>query len=76
MTDAECLRRHMVGLDVNMTFAAGANGLNVGLGAPTHVTNPVFDPKLPGSWLVGLSHIDLPGGLHITPRRRPGPGRP
>ncbi|MFF3276664.1 telomere-associated protein Tap [Streptomyces chrestomyceticus] len=59
MTDAECLRRSLVGLDVNMAFAAGANGLIVGLGAPTHVKNPVFDAKLPGSWLVDLSHIDL-----------------
>ncbi|MGW3498635.1 telomere-associated protein Tap [Streptomyces sp. NPDC001020] len=59
LTDAECLRRNLVGIDVNMAFAAGANGLNVGLGAPTHVTNPVFDPKLPGSWLVDLSHVDL-----------------
>ena len=42
-----------------MAFAAGANGTIVGLGAPTHVTNPVFDPKLPGSWLVDLSHVDL-----------------
>ncbi|MDG9684385.1 helix-turn-helix domain-containing protein [Streptomyces sp. DH18] len=59
MTDAECTLRHLVGLDVNMAFAAGANGLNVGLGEPTRVTNPVFDPKLPGSWLVDLSHVDL-----------------
>ncbi|MFJ9720999.1 telomere-associated protein Tap [Streptomyces sp. NPDC101213] len=59
MTDAECTLRHLVGIDVNMAFAAGANGLVVGLGAPTHVTHPVFDPKLPGSWLVDLSHVDL-----------------
>ncbi|MFE5259626.1 telomere-associated protein Tap [Streptomyces coelicoflavus] len=59
LTDAECLRRHLVGIDVNMAFAAGANGLAVGLGAPTHVGQPVFDPKLPGSWLVDLSHVDL-----------------
>ncbi|AXI91266.1 transcriptional regulator (plasmid) [Streptomyces sp. ETH9427] len=59
MTDAECTRRHLVGIDVNMAFAAGANGLNVGLGEATHVKNPVFDPKLPGSWLVDLSHVDL-----------------
>ncbi|WP_432056244.1 telomere-associated protein Tap [Streptomyces sp. bgisy022] len=59
MTDAECTLRHLVGLDVNMAFAAGANGLTVGLGAPTHVRNPVFDPRLPGSWLVDLSHVDL-----------------
>lgn len=59
MTDAECMRRNLVGLDVNMAFAAGANGLSVGLGAPTHVKAPVFDPKLPGSWFVDLSHVDL-----------------
>ncbi|MEE1728701.1 helix-turn-helix transcriptional regulator, partial [Streptomyces sp. BE282] len=59
MTDAECTLRHLVGIDVNMAFAAGANGLNVGLGEPTHVEAPAFDPKLPGSWLVDLSHVDL-----------------
>ncbi|MGI5451516.1 telomere-associated protein Tap [Streptomyces sp. CA-243310] len=59
LTDDECMRSHLVGLDVNMAFAAGANGLVVGLGEPTHVKNPVFDPKLPGSWLVDLSHVDL-----------------
>lgn len=59
LTDDECLRRHLVGIDVNMAFAAGANGLPLGLGAPTHVKDPVFDPKLPGSWLVDLSHVDL-----------------
>ncbi|MFJ4696123.1 telomere-associated protein Tap [Streptomyces sp. NPDC088766] len=59
MTDAECTLRHLVGIDVNMAFAAGANGLTLGLGAPTHVKAPAFDPKLPGSWLVDLSHVDL-----------------
>ncbi|MFF2228817.1 telomere-associated protein Tap [Streptomyces globisporus] len=59
MTDAECTLRYLVGLDVNMAFAAGANGLTVGLGEPTHVQAPTFDPKLPGSWLVDLSHVDL-----------------
>ncbi|MFF7780454.1 telomere-associated protein Tap [Streptomyces tanashiensis] len=59
MTDAECTLRHLVGIDVNMAFAAGANGLPVGLGAATPVKAPAFDPKLPGSWLVDLSHVDL-----------------
>ncbi|MEU0984052.1 helix-turn-helix transcriptional regulator [Streptomyces griseus] len=59
MTDEECTLRYLVGLDVNMAFGAGANGLTVGLGGPTHVKNPAFDPKLPGSWLVDLSHVDL-----------------
>ena len=31
----------------------------VGLGAPTQVKTPVFDPKLPGAWLVDLSHVDM-----------------
>ncbi|MDO0917874.1 helix-turn-helix domain-containing protein [Streptomyces sp. DT2A-34] len=59
LTDDECMRRNLVGIDVNMAFAAGANGLILGLGEPTHVKQPVFDPKLPGSWLVDLSHVDL-----------------
>ncbi|MEW2173264.1 helix-turn-helix transcriptional regulator [Streptomyces sp. NPDC007027] len=59
LTDAECMRRNLVGIDVNMAFAAGANGLVVGLGEPARVKAPVFDPKLPGSWLVDLSHVDL-----------------
>ncbi|MDH2392581.1 helix-turn-helix domain-containing protein [Streptomyces sp. HNM0663] len=59
LTDAECTRRFLVGIDVNMAFAAGANGLIVGLGAPVHVKRPAFDPKLPGSWLVDLGHVDL-----------------
>ncbi|WP_331726133.1 helix-turn-helix transcriptional regulator [Streptomyces sp. NBC_00470] len=59
MTDTECTLRNLVGIDVNLAFGAGANGLIVGLGAPTHLVNPVFDGKLPGSWLVDLSHVDL-----------------
>ncbi len=59
LTDDECMRSNLVGIDVNMASAAGANGLVVGLGAPTHVKAPLFDPKLPGSWLVDLSHVDL-----------------
>ncbi len=59
LTDDECTLRYLVGIDVNMAFAAGANGLIVGLGAPTHLKAPAFDAKLPGSWLVDLSHVDL-----------------
>lgn len=59
LTDEECLKRYVVGIDVNMAFAAAANGTVVGLGAPAHVEQPVFDPKLPGSWLVDLSHVEL-----------------
>ncbi|MFF4576190.1 telomere-associated protein Tap [Streptomyces sp. NPDC001410] len=59
LTDAECTKRFLVGIDVNMAFAAAANRLTVGLSAPVHVHRPLFDPKLPGSWLVDLSHIRL-----------------
>ncbi|MFF0451106.1 telomere-associated protein Tap [Streptomyces sp. NPDC004609] len=60
LTDDECMRRHLVGIDVNMAFAASANGAVVGLATPPiHVTNPAFDAKTPGSWLVDLSHVDL-----------------
>ncbi|MFF7651103.1 telomere-associated protein Tap [Streptomyces sp. NPDC007983] len=59
LTDAECAHSHAVGIDVNMAFAAAANRLNLGLGAPEHRTAPAFDKALPGSWLVDLSHIDL-----------------
>ncbi|MFB6850758.1 helix-turn-helix domain-containing protein [Streptomyces sp. NPDC056373] len=60
MTDTECMQRYLVGLDVNLAFGAAANGAVVGLATPPeHVTDPVFDPAVPGSWLVDLSHIDL-----------------
>ncbi|MEV4944968.1 helix-turn-helix domain-containing protein [Streptomyces sp. NPDC053755] len=60
LTDAECTLRHVVGIDVNLAFGAAANGAVVGLaGAPVRVDGPAFDPKVPGSWLVDLSHVDL-----------------
>lgn len=60
LTDEECMRRHLVGIDVNLAFGAAANGAVVGLASPPeHVTDPVFDAALPGSWLVDLSHVDM-----------------
>lgn len=77
LTDDECTHRYVVGLDVNMAFAAAANGLTVGLGAPTHLTAPVFDKRLPGAWLVDLSHIDvderLPSPFTPTGEKPDGP---
>ncbi len=77
LTDDECLMPYVVGIDVNMAFAAGANGVVVGLGAPVHVTRPAFDPKVPGSWLVDLSHVDLdprlPSPFTPTGERPTGP---
>ncbi|MFJ5611374.1 telomere-associated protein Tap [Streptomyces sp. NPDC093221] len=57
--DDECARPYAVGIDVNMAFAAAANRLTVGLGAPVHRTAPGFDKALPGCWLVDLSGIEL-----------------
>ncbi|MEU5445463.1 telomere-associated protein Tap [Streptomyces griseofuscus] len=60
LTDAECMKRYLVGIDVNLAFGAAANGAVVGLATPpVRVTNPAFDAALPGSWLVDLSHVDL-----------------
>ncbi|WP_345981132.1 helix-turn-helix domain-containing protein [Streptomyces sp. DSS69] len=59
LTDDECVKPFAVGIDVNMAFAAAVNRLTVGLGAPVHANRPRFDKKMPGSWLVDLSHIDL-----------------
>ncbi|WP_060888750.1 telomere-associated protein Tap, partial [Streptomyces scabiei] len=60
LTDAECMQRYLVGIDVNLAFGAAANGAVVGLATPpVHVTKPAFDAAVPGSWLVDLSHVDL-----------------
>ncbi|MFE9387602.1 telomere-associated protein Tap [Streptomyces sp. NPDC007025] len=59
LSDEECLLPHAVGLDLNTAFLAAAARLVVGLSAPDHFDAPQFNPKIPGSWLVDLSHIEL-----------------
>ncbi|MGW1160283.1 telomere-associated protein Tap [Streptomyces sp. NPDC002519] len=60
LTDAECMQRYLVGIDVNLAFGAAANGAVVGLATPpVHLTHPTFDATLPGAWLVDLSHVEL-----------------
>ncbi|SES49828.1 Helix-turn-helix [Streptomyces sp. yr375] len=59
LTDEECTLPFAVGLDLNTAFLAAAARLVVGLSAPDHFHAPTFNPKIPGSWLVDLSHIDL-----------------
>ncbi|MEE6269115.1 helix-turn-helix domain-containing protein [Streptomyces diastatochromogenes] len=81
LTDQECMNQYLVAVDINMSFAAAANGLTVGLNGPTHLTgNPTFDPALPGSWLVDLSHVDLSrvdvGGRTVDATRLPSPFTP
>lgn len=74
LSDAECLQPWAVGLDINTAFLAAAARLNVGLGEPVHVRAPAFDKKIPGSWLIDLSHIELDPRLPnpFTPHgRRP-----
>ncbi|MEU9271785.1 helix-turn-helix domain-containing protein [Streptomyces sp. NPDC048251] len=59
LTDEECTLPYAVGLDLNTAFLAAAARLVVGLSAPDHFRAPAFNPKIPGSWLVDLSRIEL-----------------
>ncbi|MFI1734531.1 telomere-associated protein Tap [Streptomyces acidicola] len=59
LTAEECTLPCAVGLDLNTAFLAAAARLVVGLSAPDHFHAPTFNPKIPGSWLVDLSHIEL-----------------
>lgn len=59
LTDEECLLPYAVGLDLNTAFLAAAARLVVGLSAPDHFRAPAFNPKIPGSWLVDLSHVEM-----------------
>ncbi|MFJ3594743.1 telomere-associated protein Tap [Streptomyces sp. NPDC090231] len=81
LTDEECVNQFLVAVDLNMSFAAAANSLTVGLNGPTHLTgNPRFDASLPGSWLVDLSHVDLSrvriNGRTVDGDRLPSPFTP
>ncbi|MFJ4008040.1 telomere-associated protein Tap [Streptomyces sp. NPDC090023] len=59
LSDEECTLPWAVGLDLNTAFLAAAARLVVGLSAPDHFHAPKFNPKIPGSWLADLSHIEL-----------------
>ncbi len=59
LSDEECLLPYAVGLDLNTAFLASAARLTVGLSAPDHFVTPKFNPKIPGSWLVDLSHVEI-----------------
>ncbi|MGW6982233.1 telomere-associated protein Tap [Streptomyces sp. NPDC054932] len=58
LTDEECLRPYAVGLDINTAFLAASARLVVGLSGPDHFHAPRFNKKIPGSWLVDLSHVE------------------
>ncbi|MEU7649239.1 telomere-associated protein Tap [Streptomyces huasconensis] len=59
LSDEECTLPWVVGLDLNTAFLAAAARLVVGLSAPDHFHAPAFNPKIPGSWLADVSHIEL-----------------
>ncbi|CAM5708040.1 telomere-associated protein Tap [Streptomyces purpurascens] len=59
LSDEECTLPYAVGLDLNTAFLAAAARLVVGLSAPDHFHTPAFNPKIPGSWLVDLSHVEV-----------------
>jgi DNA-binding transcriptional regulator YiaG len=59
LSDEECTLPYAVGLDLNTAFLAAAARLVVGLSAPDHFHAPAFNPKIPGSWLVDLSHVEV-----------------
>ncbi|MDW4911308.1 helix-turn-helix transcriptional regulator [Streptomyces sp. ADMS] len=78
LSDEECLLPWAVGIDINTAFLAAAARLTVGLSQPAHVMTPGFDKKIPGSWLVDFSHIELdprlPNPFTPTGQRPEGPG--
>ena len=59
LNDEECTLPYAVGLDLNTAFLAAAARLVVGLSGPDHFHAPTFNPKIPGSWLVDLSHVEV-----------------
>ncbi|WP_411078396.1 telomere-associated protein Tap [Streptomyces sp. cmx-10-25] len=59
LTGEEASLPYAVGLDMNAAFLASSARLTVGLSEPEHFVRPRFYPKVPGSWLVDLSHIEL-----------------
>ncbi|MEU7605545.1 helix-turn-helix domain-containing protein [Streptomyces sp. NPDC041003] len=77
LSDEECLLPYAVGLDINTAFLAASARLVVGLSGPDHFHAPKFNKKIPGSWLVDLSGIELdprlPSPFTPSGRRPTGP---
>ncbi|MFF4531702.1 telomere-associated protein Tap [Streptomyces sp. NPDC001407] len=60
ITDDERAQPHVVALDVSVAYLAACRRLHVGTGPAIHrPRNPHFDPDLPGSWYVDLSHVEI-----------------
>ncbi|MFE4177475.1 telomere-associated protein Tap [Streptomyces sp. NPDC056909] len=77
LTGEDTMQPFVVGLDLNTAFLAAAARLVVGLSASDHFHAPKFNPKIPGSWLVDLSHVELdprlPSPFTPTGERPTGP---
>ncbi|MDR3082784.1 MAG: XRE family transcriptional regulator [Streptomyces sp.] len=79
ITDAEKACTHVAALDVQVAFLAACRRLHVGTGPAIHYPrNPAFDPDLPGSWFLDLSHVEtdplLPSPFTSSGARPEGPG--
>ncbi|MEU8588594.1 XRE family transcriptional regulator [Streptomyces sp. NPDC048664] len=79
ITDAERACTHVAALDVQVAFLAACRRLHVGTGPAIHYPrNPAFDPDLPGSWYLDLSHVEtdprLPSPFTSSGERPDGPG--
>ncbi|WP_405533784.1 transcriptional regulator (plasmid) [Streptomyces avidinii] len=79
ITDAERACTHVAALDVQVAFLAACRRLHVGTGPAIHYPrNPAFDPELPGSWFLDLSHVEtdprLPSPFTSSGEPPEGPG--
>ncbi|MER6195992.1 XRE family transcriptional regulator [Streptomyces sp. NPDC001586] len=79
ITDTERACTHVAALDVQVAFLAACRRLHVGTGPAIHYPrNPDFDPELPGSWFLDLSHVEtdprLPSPFTSSGERPEGPG--
>ncbi|MER5549921.1 XRE family transcriptional regulator, partial [Streptomyces sp. NPDC002589] len=79
ITDTERSCTHVAALDVQVAFLAACRRLHVGTGPAIHYPrNPAFDPDLPGSWYLDLSHVEtdprLPNPFTPSGERPEGPG--
>ncbi|MEU4088459.1 telomere-associated protein Tap, partial [Streptomyces aureus] len=59
LTGQEATLPYAVGLDLNTAFLAASARMTVGLSGPEHLVRPPFNPKVPGSWFVDLSHVEV-----------------
>ncbi|WP_327740467.1 XRE family transcriptional regulator (plasmid) [Streptomyces nojiriensis] len=78
VTDTERACTHVAALDVQVAFLAACRRLHVGTGPAIHYPrNPDFDPELPGSWYLDLSHVEtdprLPSPFTSSGERPDGP---